>query len=402
MVLPAIAMSSRFDEEQWSKIRATLDKDPTKYGIPQREYGSVVLASFNIRKLGAIDKRRQETWDFLAHVCQHFDLLAIQEIMDDLEGFKYLAQKMGSEYGTVVSDVTGVFPGERGLGERLGYIYNHNLIWRDDVVSDVTYDRSKLLQTIALHHEELYESLAPYAEYLDKLNDYDQGKRLSKPKKPTINLPVFLSFVRQPFCASFRILGHPNTASYDLMAVNAHLYFGNSINDRRQEFDALMEWILARVKQEGKSYFPNFVLLGDLNLDFDNPERDRDRIEEHIKTFNQEMGDEVSVNFPFLDKHPNKEQVFRTNARMSETFDQIGLFTRDRRLPNYKDNPLMGSNSTGPDYGVFNFGELFSEALYGKSFGELSKEEQKEFFPTFEHEVSDHLPLWLRLPLPVS
>ena len=55
-------MSSRFDEEQWSKIRATLDKDPTLYGIPQREYGSVVLASFNIRKLGAIDKRRQETW----------------------------------------------------------------------------------------------------------------------------------------------------------------------------------------------------------------------------------------------------------------------------------------------------------------------------------------------------
>ncbi len=395
-------MSSRFDEEQWSKIRATLDKDPTKYGIPKREYGSVVLASFNIRKLGAIDKRRQETWDFLAHVCQHFDLLAIQEIMNDLEGFKFLAQKMGSEYGTVVSDQTGVFPGERGLGERLGYIYNRNLIWRDDVVSDVTYDRSKLLKTIAQHHNELYKSLAPYAKYLDKLNDYEQGKRSTKPKKPTIKLPIFLSFVRQPFCASFRIIGHPNTASYDLMVVNAHLYFGNSINDRRQEFDALMEWILARVKQEGKSYFPNFVLLGDLNLDFDNPERDRARIEAHIKTFNQEMGDEVSVNFPFLDKHPNHKQVFRTNARMSETFDQIGLFTRDRRLPTYKDNPLMGTNSMGPDYGVFNFVELFSKALYGKSFGELSKEEQKEFLTTFEHEVSDHLPLWLRLPLPFS
>ena len=394
-------MSSRFDGEQWSKIRATLDKDPTKYGIPQREYGSVVLASFNIRKLAAIDKRRQETWDFLSYVCQHFDLLAIQEIMDDLEGFKFLAHKMGSEYGTVVSDQTGVFPGERGLGERLGFIYNRNLIWRDDVVSDVTYDRSKLLHTIAQHHEELYESLAPYAAYLDKLNDYAEGRRSTKPDKPKIKLPVFLSFVRQPFCASFRILGHPNTKPYDLMAVNAHLYFGNYIDDRRQEFNALMEWILARVKQEGKAYFPNFVLLGDLNLDFDNPERDRDRIEKHIKTFNQEMGDEVSVNFPFLDVHPKQQEVFRTNARMSETFDQIGLFTRDRRLPTYKDNPSMGSNSTGPDYGVFNFVELFSEALYGKPFKTLSQEEQKEFFPTFEHEVSDHLPLWLRLPLPV-
>ena len=60
------------------------------------------------------------------------------------------------------------------------------------------------------------------------------------------------------------------------MVINAHLYFGNSIDDRRQEFDALMDWILARVKQEGKSYFPNFVLLGDLNLDFDK-ERARSR-----------------------------------------------------------------------------------------------------------------------------
>ncbi|ELS03477.1 hypothetical protein Xen7305DRAFT_00032010 [Xenococcus sp. PCC 7305] len=47
-------MSSRFDDEQWDQIRATLEQNPTKYGIPQREYGSVVLASFNIRKLGAI------------------------------------------------------------------------------------------------------------------------------------------------------------------------------------------------------------------------------------------------------------------------------------------------------------------------------------------------------------
>lgn len=308
--------------------------------------------------LGAINKRRQETWDFLAHVCQHFDLLAVQEIMDNLEGFKFLVQKMGSEYGSVVSDQTGVFPGERGLGERLGYIYNRNLIWRDDVVSDITYDRSKLLQTIAQHHQELFQSLAPYGNYLDKLSDYDQGLRSTKPKKPKIKLPVFLSFVRQPWGASFRVMGHPNTASYDLMVINAHLYFGNSIDDRRQEFDALMDWILARVKQEGKSYFPNFVLLGDLNLDFDNPERDRPRIEKHIKTFNQEMAEEVNVNFPFLDKHPQHLRVFRTNARLSETFDQIGLFSRDPRLPTYKDNNSMGSNPNGPDYGVFNFVEL--------------------------------------------
>ncbi len=88
------------------------------------------------------------------------------------------------------------------------------------------------------------------------------------------------------------------------MAINAHLYFGDYIADRRQEFDALMEWILARVTENDRAYYPNFILLGDLNLDFDNPRTDRKRIEKHIKTFNSDTGDDVNVNFPFLDPHP--------------------------------------------------------------------------------------------------
>jgi endonuclease/exonuclease/phosphatase family metal-dependent hydrolase len=63
------------------------------------------------------------------------------------------------------------------------------------------------------------------------------------------------------------------------MSVNAHLYFGNYISDRRQEFNALTEWILTRLKTKTKAYYPNFILMGDLNLDFDNPRTDRDRIE---------------------------------------------------------------------------------------------------------------------------
>jgi hypothetical protein len=128
--------------------------------------------------------------------------------------------------------------------------------------------------------------------------------------------------------------------------------------------------------------------------------RVRPRIEEHIKTFNQQMGKRANVNFPFLDVHPNYEAQFRTNARLSETFDQIGLFSRDDRLPTYKDNATMGSELRGPDYGIVNFVELFREALELPPVKEMTKAEQKSFFSKFEHEVSDHLPLWLRLPLP--
>ena len=59
---------------------------------------------------------------------------------------------------------------------------------------------------------------------------------------------------RQAFCVSFRIAGHPETKPYEIMAVNAHLYFGDYIGDRRQEFNALTEWILTRLKTATKAY----------------------------------------------------------------------------------------------------------------------------------------------------
>jgi endonuclease/exonuclease/phosphatase family metal-dependent hydrolase len=379
---------SGFIEAEWKKINELFAKNPKKYGLPKREYGSVVLASFNIRKLGAKKQRDEATWQFLAKICQHFDLISIQEIMDDLEGFDYLKDLMGQNFGAVVSDVTGAFPGEAGLGERLGFIYNRSLVERGNVVSDISFDRTKLLTTMIEHSSELVKAIKPHL---------DQDGNLRKGAK--VELPVFLTFVRQPFCASFRISGHSGTQPYEFKAVNAHLYFGDRIEDRRQEFDALMEWLLAGVKEKTSSY-PNYILMGDLNLDFDDPERDRPRIEEHIKTFNQQMGKRANVNFPFLDIHPKRETQFRTNARLSETFDQIGLFSRDDRLPTYKDNATMGNQSRGPDYGIVNFVELFQEALELPPLEKMTAAQEKAFFSKFEHEVSDHLPLWLRLPLP--
>ncbi|NJO74177.1 MAG: endonuclease/exonuclease/phosphatase [Leptolyngbyaceae cyanobacterium RM1_406_9] len=387
-------------EAEWDKINATFAADPYKYGLPKRVYGSAVLGSFNIRKLGKADKRTANTWKFLATICKQFDLLALQEVMDNLEGFNKLVDLMGGNFHTVVSDQTGVFPGERGLGERLGFIYNPAIVQRGDIVSDISFDRSKLLKTLVDHHEILIETITPYLQYLDAKKQWEQNQTGPEPKAPKVQLPVFLTFIRQPFCASFQIIGHPDTEPYKIMAINAHLYFGDSTQDRRQEFDALMEWILARVKSGDEAYYPNFILLGDLNLDFDDPVRDRNRIEVHIKGFNDEMGTAANVNFPFLDPHPTQLQPFRTNARLSETFDQIGLFSRDKRLPTYPSSVQMGSQPQGPDYGVFNFVELFREALGIPPLETLPKSEQKAFFAKFEHEVSDHMPIWLRLPLP--
>ena len=91
-----------------------------------------------------------------------------------------------------------------------------------------------------------------------------------------------------------------------------------------------------------------------------------------------------------------------TNARINQTFDQIGLFFREKGLPTYLDNETMGdkSNPRGPDYGVFKFNDLFSNALLEKNIESLSKTAKDKFVKRFEHKISDHMPIWLRIPLP--
>jgi len=387
-------MATQFTSAEWRTIRETLDSDRVKYGLPQREYGSVLLGSFNIRKLGSSRSRSPETWEFLAEVCYSFDLLAVQEIMDELSGLRRLLSVLGPEFSLIVSDQTGRFPGEAGLGERLGFIYRWSAVERMEVATDISYDRTKVLNTIADSYQVFSEVMAPYA---DRWQAYVDG---TSSRKPRLKLPIFLTFIRQPFCVSFRIVGHPDKQPYEFMAINAHLYFGHYISDRRQEFEALMEWIIGRAKANHRAYYPNFILLGDLNLDFDNPDNDRARIEKYLKTFNNASGEEVNVNFPFLDTHTSRQELFRTNARMSETFDQIGLFSRDPRLPTFEDNAIMGQNPRGPDYGVFEFVNLFSDALLQRPFKSLSSSERTDFLARFEHKVSDHMPLWIRLPLP--
>lgn len=395
-----------FTQREWKKIRETLEADPVRYGLPDRVYGSVLVASFNIRKLGSTTSRNNDTWKFLADVCRRFDLLAVQEIMDDLGGLRKLQGLMGPEFGMIVSDKTGAFPGEPGVGERLGYIFNRSIVRRTEIATDISYDRSKVLRTLGRYNDEIHKAMAPYAtklnDYLAKLDEYNAGNRRTKPKRPKlkVKMPTFLTFIRTPFCVSFEISGHPGTEPYQFMAINAHLYFGDFMADRRQEFDALMEWILARVRENDRAYYPNFILLGDLNLDFNNPRTDRKRIEKHMKAFNSDTEDDVNVNFPFLDPYPGRKKVFRTNARLDQTFDQIGLFCRDQRMPSYLDNTSMGQHPRGPDYGVFHFPMLFSKALNGQSLDRLSRDARGEFLARFEHKVSDHMPLWLRLPLP--
>lgn len=386
--------------EDQRRALALIEEDPVAYGLPIRRYDSVVFASFNVRKLGSVHKRRESTWDFLAGICRHFDLIAVQEVMEDLGGLDHLREKMGSSFHCVASDVTGVFPGESGMGERLAFIYNHRVIERRNVVSDISMDRTKIVSTIANNIEEFQACLGPYKEYLDELDTYKAGEG-PKPKKVSLSLPMFLDFIRSPFIASFSLLGHPHAKPIELIAINAHLIY-RSLTDRRQEFDALMEWVKSRASENADTYAPNFVLMGDLNLDFNNPETDRPKIDAHIDEFNSETDEHgATAHFPFLHPHPDAgDEIFRTNLRQTETYDQIGFFIRDERL-SCDPQPLDASPAERQqDYGVVNIPKLLARAIHDKDLDDLDDEERSSMIASAQYEITDHLPIWTRLMRP--
>ena len=87
-------MSAHFSQSEWQKITQLFDKisnDPQlaeSFGLPEQRDGSVVIGSFNIRKLGGVGKRTPESWEFLTKIIKRFDLMAVQEVMDDSSGLK--------------------------------------------------------------------------------------------------------------------------------------------------------------------------------------------------------------------------------------------------------------------------------------------------------------------------
>lgn len=395
-------MASHFSNTEWKKINALYKNSAEDYGLPKHRRDSVIIGSFNIRKLGVIKNKTDKSWTFIKNTIERFDLIAIQEVMDNLSGLEHLLSLLGKNYGMVVSDVTGAKPGGSGNAERLAYIFNWKRIQRTALASDITFDRSEIVNN--LYNDRTAFSKA-WSDHAKKLKEYDlkvikrkaQGK--SRPSKPPIELPKFVSFIRQPHCVSFRIKGKKKTKPIEFLAINAHLLYGKNKYEREWEFKALIEWLAIRARYIDKLYHPNIILLGDCNLDFDRVPKMRAEIDDLLKGLNKKVLKSKKAgkaNFPMLSPHP-EHGILKTALRQKNTYDQIGIFSNDKRLPTAEDNLKAGTKIGGYDYGVFNIANLFSNALHGTDIDQVTKKQKNAIYKKSEHDITDHMPIWMRV-----
>jgi hypothetical protein len=193
-------------------------------GVPDKAPNRMLTATWNLTNFG-IQARTDDDLALMAEVIGWFDLVAIQEVADDLTDLRALMGHLGPNYHVVLSDIGG-------NDERAGFLYDSDRVRRLELAAEVAVPPSD--------------------------HRYIRMRGVSG---------AYKGFDRNPFAVAF------GAGDLEFTAVSAHLYFGSHSyydEDRRAlEAYALARWADQRKRATG-AYSRNILVMGDLNL----PKRD--------------------------------------------------------------------------------------------------------------------------------
>lgn len=201
-----------------SKLLALRQAIHTQIPSKTRE-DKLLLATFNIREFDSNHKkngpRTAESLYYLAEIISAFDLIALQEINEDLVAFKKLVKILGSDYNYFLTDIT---EGSAGNGERMAFVYDQKKVLFRNIAGEIV--------------------LPATAE------------------KP---IP---QFARTPYLVSFQA----GWFKFNLCTV--HIYYGKDtgaqFEKRVKEIENLSLFFKARSQKEKEK--ESFLLLGDFNI----------------------------------------------------------------------------------------------------------------------------------------
>lgn len=200
-------------------LRAYRKQKPGRQ-IPAKARDRLLLATWNIANLGVQD-RLDSDYALIAEVMSWFDLIAVQEVNDDLSGIDAIHAKLPARYDLLFSDASG-------NQERQAFLFDTRKV-------------SKLKEVGRL-------SIPP--------------SQLKNIKLPGTITP-FSGFDRGPYLASFA------SGGFRFSLLNVHLFYGSDkpadIDRRTLETFAVAWWADSR-HRDSKSYLVDIVPLGDFNL----------------------------------------------------------------------------------------------------------------------------------------
>ncbi len=213
-------------QDELNKLIAVLDRD-----IPPKVLDrNLLIATWNLRAFGDLTekwsagendspRRDLRSLRYIAEVVSRFDVVAVQEVRDNLKCLRHMLKVLGPNWGFTMTDVT---KGKEGNNERLAFLFD---------------TRRLKLSGLAC------ELVVPEAE---------QGRIAPDALKT--------QFARTPYAVSFR------SADKTFILITLHVKYGGESQERIPELKAIAEW-LAGWAREINSWDQNVIALGDFNID---------------------------------------------------------------------------------------------------------------------------------------
>jgi len=188
--------------------------------IPAKNKTQLLLCTWNIANLGLHD-RTEDQYQLIAEILSWFDIIAIQEVHDNLDGLYRLESYIGTEYELAFTD-------KGGNDERAAYFYDATKVERLQLTGEL--------------------AIAPADKRWIKL--------------PGISRK-FDGFDRNPFIMSFQF------RNIRFMLLNAHLFFGGN-SKKEKERRALEAYAIGRYadlrRDDIHTFTENIIALGDFNI----------------------------------------------------------------------------------------------------------------------------------------
>jgi len=161
--------------------------------IPRPAKNNFRLLTWNIRNLN--QKKEDKAITYYAEIIKNFDIIAIQEVKDNLGGIENLQKKLGKKYRFLFTDTAG-------NSERLVFAYDSTRVQFTGLAAEVV--------------------MAP-----------GQGRKKVVPE---------LEFDRTPFMASFRI----NRCNFIIVTVHIYYGSGSAVKYRLEEIKNIARYLEKR------------------------------------------------------------------------------------------------------------------------------------------------------------
>lgn len=188
---------------------------------PKTRTRTLILGTWNLRNFDdnrfMNAKRTLEDLLYIAEIISRFDVIAVQEICDDLRPLDRVMALLGRDFEYIVTDIT---EGTGGNQERLGFIFDRNKVRFKGIAGELVLPDS--MQIIA------------------------GGKKRQ--------------FSRTPFMCSFQ------SGWFKFLFSTVHIYFGSDSGEKYKRRVAEIESVAEFLAKRAEDDHDNHILVGDFNI----------------------------------------------------------------------------------------------------------------------------------------